>query len=49
MRLFKREFDEGILTEKIFSHCKDVYQYDGCMRCQMITLILLIIQAHKSK
>jgi hypothetical protein len=49
MGFFKKAFDESILTEKIFDHCKTVYEYDGCSRCQFLTLILLIVQAHKSK
>ena len=49
MRLFKKSFDESILTDQIFDHCKDVYEYDGCMRCQFMTLILLIVQARKTK
>jgi len=53
MGFFKRtlgkEFDTDILTDKIFEHCKDIYEYDGCTRCQFITLILLIVQARKTK
>ena len=46
---FKRELDPSILTEKIFEHCTTVYEYDECARCQFLTLILLILQAHKAK
>jgi hypothetical protein len=46
---FKREFDPTILTDKIFSHCETITEYDGCMRCQFLTLILLIVQAHNNK
>jgi len=53
MGFFKRtlgkDFDTDILTDKIFEHCKDIYEYDGCTRCQFITLILLIVQARKTK
>ena len=44
-----KELDESILTDLIFDHCKDIYEYDGCTRCQFITLILLIVQARKTK
>ena len=44
-----KELDESILTDQIFEHCKDIYEYDGCMRCQFMTLILLIVQARKTK
>ena len=49
MRFFKKRFDEKTLTDKIFIHCKDIYEYDGCTRCQFITLILLIVQSLKTK
>ena len=44
-----KELDESILTDLIFDHCKDIYEYDGCTRCQFITLILLIVQSLKTK
>lgn len=44
-----KELDTDILTNKIFEHCKDIYEYDGCTRCQFITLILLIVQSSKGK
>jgi len=29
------------LTEAIFDHCQDVYSYDKCMRCRLITLMVM--------
>lgn len=49
LRFFKKSFDTDILTDQIFSHCKDIYEYDGCTRCKFMTLILLIVQSRKSK
>ena len=46
---FKKEFDESILTEHIFSHCKNVYDYDECISCQIVTYLLLIITREKDK
>jgi len=46
---FKRSIDESILTDMIFEHCENITEYDGCMRCQFLTLILLIVQVHKHK
>ena len=31
------------LTEAIFDHCQDVYSYDRCMRCRLITLMVMYV------
>lgn len=37
----KYEKDVIALTETIFDHCQDVYSYDKCMRCRLVTLIIM--------
>jgi len=41
----KKKLLEGnaILTDRIFTHCKNIYEYDKCFRCRFITLWLMVL------